>query len=177
MGGISTISHSSMVLNWEQLGGEDHFYPGGSAPVTPAYATAPPVFSPIEVGTFIGLTTQGRWIAETNTFNSNTYIWASAPINGEWRVIAWSDMIHVAYHTEIPIVFTHFIPVSGSINRLIISDSFFAGRFVQMNAGDGTNFVFDSVPQVVPAPQSYILLLTGLALLAGVSRYCRASAG
>lgn len=168
---FASTASASVKLNWEQMGGADYFNGSTNAPSVPAGQQYPLFFSPIEVGQFQSLTTEGTWIADVGTQNSNVYLFASATINGVSQIIAKTDIIRVAYGQEVPIEFIEFFPFSGAITLLHLGESISAGHYVQMNYGQGTNFVFDDPVTAVPEPMSYILMMTGLGLLGFVVRH------
>lgn len=162
----SGIAPASVVFNWQQQGGAGDFYSGYSTnKQNPG----------VETGSFVSLTTAGKWISEVNTTNSNFHVFASAEIDGVAQIIAWTDYIRVPRHTEIPIVFSYFLPLSGVVTQLHIGESISAGRFVGLNDGAGTNFVFDNAVSAVPLPAPWILMTTGLLALFAATKSKRAA--
>lgn len=147
-----------ITINWQAIGGADEFE---------RQATR---FSPINVNSFAGFSTDGHWKNLVGTENSSIEALIYLRLDGIWTLFAEDPSVRGPYSTTSSLdnfTFYSLDFTSGAIDGINITNSGAgASRYVSMNSnGFGTNFYFEATE--VPLPSTFVLFLSGLTWFGG----------
>jgi hypothetical protein len=151
-------------LDWGALGGPNVLdgLTGGNVPV-----------SELRVLSFDGVSSDGQWLNEVNTFNSNFFLYVALELDGVWKIVATTDPIQASYHTEHALDFHVIETATGILSGIRLSTSLpGAGAYVGLNSnGAGTQFLFQAAGTVSEPGAGSLAVAVTMALL--VSRIRR----
>lgn len=157
---------SATTLSWQELGGADYY--GKYAP----YLSRSPhlTFTPITVGTLERIETDMLFTANVGTQNSDFYIWASAEVDGVWRIFAKTGILPLTYGSSAALEFSIFEEISGTITGLHFDTKFQSGEGDFSNMFSTRLEFVDAVTVPIPEPETYAMMLAGLVLVGAMAR-------
>ncbi len=161
----STVA-SATNLSWQELGGANYY--GKYAP----YLSRSPhlTFAPITVGKLERIDTDMLLTANVGTQNSDFYIWASAEVDGVWKIFAKTGILPLTYGSSAALEFSIFEEISGTITGLHFDTKFQSGEGDFSNMFSTRLEFADAVTTPVPEPETYAMMLAGLGLLGVFAR-------
>jgi hypothetical protein len=129
----------------------------------------------MRVSSFDGVNSDGHWLNEVNTFNSNFFLYVALELDGVWKIVATTDPILAASRTEHVIDFHVIEATTGMLSGIRLGTSLpGVGAYVGLNGnGAGTQFLFQTAGTVSePGAGSLAVAVTIALLVSRIRRPC-----